>query len=133
MRVLIYGCNQLTPSLVPGLAGDNVTITVLGQTKECLESVAPQPGVEVILAAEPMMQDYLQAGGISHADVFLAMSGNDHENALTAQIAKHIFNVPKVVCHLSNPQLQAFYTDLGLNVVSYSSGVLQDVRQSIEK
>ena len=56
----------------------------------------------------------------------------DHENILVAQIAKHIFNVPKVVCHLGSPQLQVLYAALGLDVVGYSFGLLQDVRQAIE-
>ncbi len=132
MRVLIFGCNRLTTSLVPDLAGEGVEITVLGGERECLESVATHPGVRVVLTAEPIMQDYLQEGGINHADVFLAMSGDDHQNILVAQIAKHIFNVPKVVCHLGNPQLQILYAALGLNVVGYSFGLLQDVRQVIE-
>ena len=132
MRVLIFGCNRLTTSLVPDLVGEGVEITVLGGERECLESVATHTGVHVVLTAEPIMQDYLQEGGINHADVFLAMSGDDHQNILVAQIAKHIFNVPKVVCHLGNPQLQILYAALGLNVVGYSFGLLQDVRQVIE-
>lgn len=132
MRVLIFGCNRLTTSLVPDLAGDGVEITVLGDERSCLENVATYPGVRVVLTAEPIMQDYLQEGGIDHADVFLAMSTDDHQNILVAQIAKHIFNVPKVVCHLGNPQLQVLYAALGLNVVGYSFGLLQDVRQAIE-
>ncbi len=131
MRVLIFGCNRLTTSLVPDLAGDGVEITVLGDERDCLEIVATHPGVRVVLTAEPIMQDYLQEGGISHSDVFLAMSADDHENILVAQIAKHIFNVPKVVCHLVSPQLQVLYAALGLNVVGYSFGLLQDVRQAI--
>ena len=79
-----------------------------------------------------MMQDYLQEGGIDHADVFLAMSADAHQNILVAQIAKHIFNVPKVVCHLGNSELQVMYAALGLEVVGYSFGLLQDVRQAIE-
>jgi trk system potassium uptake protein TrkA len=132
MRVLIFGCNRLTTSLVPDLAGDGTEITVLGDERGCLESVAHHPGVRVVLTAEPLMQDYLQEGGIDHADVFLAMSADDHQNILVAQIAKHIFNVPKVVCHLGSPQLQVLYAALGLNVVGYSFGLLQDVRQAIE-
>ena len=131
MRVLIFGCNRLTTSLVPDLAGDDVEITVLGSERGCLDSVATHPGVQVVLTAEPIMQDYLQEGGINHADVFLAMSADDHQNILVSQIAKHIFNVPKVVCHLGSPQLQVLYTALGLNVVGYSSGLLQDVRQAM--
>ena len=132
MRVLIFGCNRLSTSLVSDLAGEGNDITVLGDERDCLESVAAHPGVRVVLTAEPMMQDYLQEGRIDHADVFLAMSADDHQNILVAQIAKHIFNVPKVVCHLDNPQLQVMYAALGLEVVGYSFGLLQDVRQAIE-
>jgi len=132
MRVLIFGCNRLTTSLVPDLAGNGAEITVLAGERDCLETIASQPGVRVVLTAEPIMQDYLQEGGIDHADVFLAMSADDHENILMAQIAKHIYNVPKVVCHLGSPQLQVLYAALGLDVVGYSFGLLQDVRQAIE-
>ena len=132
MRVLIFGCNRLSTSLVGDLAGEGNDITVLGDERDCLESVATHPGVRVVLTAEPMMQDYLQEGRIDHADVFLAMSADDHQNILVAQIAEHIFNVPKVVCHLDNPQLQVMYAALGLEVVGYSFGLLQDVRQAIE-
>jgi trk system potassium uptake protein TrkA len=71
--------------------------------------------------------------GVDTTDIFLALSDDDHRNALTAQIARHIFNVPKVICHLDNPQLQILYAGLGLDVVGYSFGLLQDIRQSIEK
>jgi trk system potassium uptake protein TrkA len=132
MRVLIFGCNRLSTSLVADLAGEDNEITVLGGERDCLESVATHRGVHVVLTAEPMMQDYLQEGGIDHVDVFLAMSSDDHQNILVAQIAKHIYNVPKVVCHLSSPQLQVMYAALGLDVVGYSVGLMQDVRQAIE-
>ena len=133
MRVLIFGCNRLSASLVADLAGNDNQVTVLGGQRDCLENVATHPGVRVVLTAEPMMQDYLHEGGINHSDVFLAMSDDDHQNILVAQIAKHIYNVPKVVCHLDSPQLQVLYAALGLNVVGYSFGLLQDVRQAIQE
>ena len=133
MRVLIYGCSRLTANLVPELAGDDMDITVLGPERSCLEGVSAHPGVQVSLTAEPMMQDYLLEAGISRADVFLAMSFDDHENVLAAQIARDMFGVANVVCHLHSPQLQVLYTGLGLNVVGYSFGLLQDVRQAIGK
>ena len=132
MRVLIFGCNRLSSSLVADLARDLNEITVLGSDRDSLESVATQSSVKVVLTAEPMMKDYLQEGGIDHADVFLAVSDDDHQNILVSQIAKHIFNVPKVVCHLDSPQLQVMYASLGLDVVGYSFGLLHDVRQAIQ-
>ena len=133
MRVLIFGCNRLSASLVADLAGNDNQVTVLGGERDCLENLATHPGVRVVLTAEPMMQDYLQEGGIDHSEVFLAMSDDDHQNILVAQIAKHIYNVPKVVCHLDSPQLQVLYAALGLDVVGYSFGLLQDVRQAIQE
>ena len=132
MRVIILGCGRLTVTLVPDLAQAGYNITVLSRDRECLELVADQPGVDVVLTPEPTMQDYLQQGGVDNADVFLALSEDDHQNALAAQIARHIFNVPKVICHLDNPQLQLLYAGLGLNVVGYSIGLIQDIRQAIE-
>ncbi len=133
MRVLILGCGRLTTTLVPDLAVNGTEITILSRDRECLESVSDIPGVEVVLTIEPTMQDYLQLAGVDTTDIFLALSDDDHRNALTAQIARHIFNVPKVICHLDNPQLQILYASLGLDVVGYSFGLLQDIRQSIEK
>ena len=133
MRVLILGCSRLTTTLVPDLAQAGFDITVLPQDQECLEKLGDQPAVDVVLTTEPTMQDYLQQGGIDTADIFLALSANDHQNAMVAQIARHIFNVPKVICHLDNPQLQLLYAGLGLDVVGYSIGLLQDIRQVMER
>ena len=132
MRVFILGCGRLTTALVGDLSQNGFEISVLSGDRERLELVAEHPGVNVILTTEPSMQDYLQQGGVNTADIFLALSDDDHQNALVAQIARHIFNVPKVICHLNDPQLQLLYAGLGLDVVGYSIGLLQDIRQAIE-
>ncbi len=133
MQVLILGCNHMTTNLVPDLAQGDYQITVLSRDRECLAQIADEPRIKVILTKEPMMQDYLHQGGIDNADIFLALANDDHYNALAAQIALHIFNVPKVLCHLNDPQLQILYSGLGLEVVGYSFGLVQDIRQAIEK
>ena len=127
--MLIYGWGQLAASAIRDLADEDMEITVLGKERSQLERLSAYPGVTVALLTEPVMQNYLLEAGVSHADAFLALSDDDHENLLLAQVAKQIFNVPRVVCHVENPQLQVLYTALGLNVVGYSRGILQDIRQ----
>ena len=90
-----------------------------------------EPQVEVVLTTEPLMQDYLRMGGIDNVDVFLALSRDDHHNALVAQIALYIFNVPRVICYLEHPQLRILYAGLGLDVVGSPLGLVQDIRQAI--
>ena len=129
--MLIYGWGQLASSAIRDLADEDMEITVLGKERSQLERLSAYPGVTVALLTESVMQNYLLEAGVSHADAFLALSDDDHENLLLAQVAKHIFNVSRVVCHVENPQLQVLYTALGLNVVGYSRGILQDIRQAM--
>ena len=133
MQMLIVGCDRTTPTLVPYLAQAGHGITVVDHAPDYLEMVADEPGVETILIAEPQMQDYMLQGGIETADVFLAMSGDDHRNALVAQIAQHLFHVPKVICRLDNLQLQPVYSELGLTVIGTTFGLIQAVHQAIEE
>lgn len=132
MRVIIYGCGQLASSAVRELADAGGDITVIGSDRNLLERMAENPQVTAELLTAPAMQDYLLQAGVSHADAFLALSDDDHENLLVAQIAKHIFNVPHVVCHVEHPNLHMMYTGLGLQVIGYARGLLQDIRHVIE-
>ena len=123
----------MTTLLVPDMVQAGHQITVLSEDPECLDLVADEPQVEAVLTAEPLLQDYLRQGGIDNADVLLALSDNDHHNALVAQIALHIFNVPRVICYLDHPQLRILYAGLGLDVVGSTLGLVQDIRQAVER
>jgi Trk K+ transport system NAD-binding subunit len=134
MEALIYGCNRLAALLAPHLAQQGYLVAVLSQDPICLESVVNEPQIKGIAVEEPLMQDYLQQGGIAISEVVLALSEDDHQNALVAQTARHIYNVPTVICHLSNPQLQQLYSGLGLKVVGPSLlDMFENIRQAVER
>jgi Trk K+ transport system NAD-binding subunit len=91
-----------------------------------------EPQIKGIFIADPMMHDYLQEAHVDVAELFLALSDDEHQNALVSQVAKHIYNVPQVVCRLDNPQLQQLYSGLGLKVVGFSIlGLFSDIQQAI--
>lgn len=129
MRILILGCGPLTRLLLASPGSAEHQFTILSDDMNCLNDVADEPRVNPVLTREPLMQDYLQLGGIDNADAFLALSEDEHQNILTCQIAKHIFNVGKVVCRLENPQLQKLYSELELEVVSPTLDLLQDLNK----
>lgn len=131
MRILVYGSGELALGTVKELVREDNQITVLGTERSQLERFAGYEGVSPVLMAEPVMNDYFMDAGISQAQVFLALSTDDHENLLAAQIARTMFGIRSVVCHVENPQLQVLYTSRGLNVLSYAVGILQDIRFAI--
>jgi trk system potassium uptake protein TrkA len=133
MEALIYGTGPLTTRVIPYLAQSGYRVAVLDSSRDALDSLVADRRVQGILITEPLMQDYLQDGGIKIADLFLALSDKDQENALLSQIARHIFNVPKVICRLENSDLQQLYSGLGLSVVGSSiQSLAQNVSQAIE-
>jgi len=130
---MIFGCGTLTDLLVPYLKQAGHLVTVLTDDADALERLRGEYQVKGVYITEPLMQDYLQEGDIEIAEVFLAISGRDHQNVLVAQIAKHIFNVGTVICRLENPQLQQLYAGLGLKIIGTStSGLYEETRQLID-
>ena len=133
MEILIFGCTRLTDALAPVLVQDGHQVTVLDPDANRLALLQKDTAVNAVLTAEPLMQDYLQGGGISDSWGFLALSEDDHKNLLVCQIAHHIFNIPKVLCRLGDPQLQEFYQSLGLEVVDAGPDFIQNTRQAMNQ
>jgi len=63
-------------------------------------------------------EDSLKRAGIEEADAFVAVTQGDNRNVMATQIAKHIFNVPKVVCRIYDPLREEMYHALGLETIS---------------
>ena len=136
MRIVILGCGPLISAFLNSVTSsgevDGHDVTVISDDSDCLDALAGDPRITALLTVEPLMQDYLQQAGIDNADVVLALTEDDHRNVLIAQIARHIFNVPKVICRLENPQLQELYSGLDLEVVSPTLELLQDLNQVLQ-
>ena len=69
--------------------------------------------------------------GIETADVFVVVTQGDNRNLMAAQIAKHIFHVPKVVCRIYDPLRQELYNSLGLETISPTTIFAQILREKI--
>jgi trk system potassium uptake protein TrkA len=62
--------------------------------------------------------DLLKKTGIEKADAFCAVTNGDNTNLVSAQVAKKIFNVPKVIARIYDPQRAHIYSALGLDIIS---------------
>jgi trk system potassium uptake protein TrkA len=134
LDAIIYGCGRLSGMLAPHLVQSGYTVTALDSDLNRLQSVVAEPRIKGILIADSMMHDYLHEAHVEGAELFVALSDDEHQNALVSQVAKHIYNVPLVVCRLDNPQLHQLYSGLGLKVVGFSVlGLFSDIQQAIRR
>ncbi len=126
MQVLILGCGELVQHIAPALIGESYQVIILDEHQRCPSPTPHYPGAETVPSTGVLMED-LQRCEIDDVDAFLALSEDDNQNAMAAQIASHIFSVPKVICHVGNPSKNKAYKTLGLNVVSSTATVSENI------
>ncbi|MFC2021514.1 potassium channel family protein, partial [Chloroflexota bacterium] len=102
MKVIIMGCGRVGAWLARLLDADGHQVTVLDTDSYSFRRLK-FPGLETefkgtALVGNGIDQEALKKAGIEEADVFFALTQGDNRNIMSTQIAKHIFNVPRVIC-----------------------------------
>jgi trk system potassium uptake protein TrkA len=61
--------------------------------------------------------EVLRRAGVESADGFVSVTEGDNRNIMAAQIAKHIFKVPRVVARIYDPERAEAYEKLGMHTI----------------
>ena len=70
------------------------------------------------MLANGTSEDDLLKAAIRDADLIISATGSDSINALTAQMARHMFDIQAVICRIEEASRQHLYQSLGLITVS---------------
>jgi trk system potassium uptake protein TrkA len=62
-------------------------------------------------------EDVLRQGGIETADGFASLTNGDNRNIMSAQIAREVFKVKKVITRIYDPIRENVYHELGLDTI----------------
>ncbi len=111
------GCGRVGAELAAQLDQEGHQVTVLDINPDAFRRLPPDfKGRRVV--GNGIDQDVLRRIGVAEADVFIAVTQGDNRNVMAAQIAKHIFNVPRAICRIYDPVREEIYRDLGLETYS---------------
>lgn len=70
--------------------------------------------------------------GMSRADLAVAVTGDDEDNLVICQVAKHKFNVPRTIARINNPKNEKIFRILGIDsTVSSTELILSQIEQAI--
>lgn len=131
MKVVIMGCGRVGAHLAEMLDADGYSVTVLDNDAYSFRRLAPDFGGSALIG-NGTDEEALKRAGIEDADIFVALTQGDNRNVLAAQIAKHIFNVPRVVCRIYDPLRQELYNTLGLEAISPTTVFAQLLKEKLE-
>ncbi len=131
MRIIIMGCGRVGARLASLLDEDGHDVTVLDIDTYSFRRLPSSFG-GTALFGNGIDEEALKKGGIEEADVFVAMTQGDNRNVMACQIAKHVYNVPRVVCRIYDPLREEMYSALGLETLSPTKVFAQLFREKIE-
>ncbi|MBA7697523.1 hypothetical protein ES703_106190 [subsurface metagenome] len=131
MKVVIMGCGRVGAQLAGLLDADGHAVTILDTDAYSFRRLPPQFGGTALIG-NGINEEALKRAGIEEADAFVAVTQGDNRNVMATQIAKHIFNVPKVICRIYDPLRQELYSTLGLETFSPTTIFAQILKEKVE-
>lgn len=131
MKALIMGCGRVGARLATLMDAKGHEVTVLDIEPYSFRRL-PSTFKGTAITGNGLDEDTLKKAGIEKADVFVAVTEGDNRNVMAAQIAKHIFNVPKVVCRIYDPIREEMYRNLGLETISPTKIGAERLKEVIE-
>jgi trk system potassium uptake protein TrkA len=131
MKVLIMGCGRVGARLAAVLDEEGHEVTVLDNDTYSFRRLPASFG-GTALFGNGIDEEALKKAGIEEADVFVALTQGDNRNVMSCQIAKHIFNVPRVMCRIYDPLREEMYGALGLETISPTKVFVQLLKDKLE-
>lgn len=131
MKVVIMGSGRVGAQLAGLLDAEGYQVSVLDNDVYSFRRLPADFG-GMALVGNGLDQEALKKAGIEEADAFVAVTQGDNRNVMAAQIAKHIFNVPRVICRIYDPLRQELYQTLGLEAISPTTIFAQILKEKLE-
>jgi trk system potassium uptake protein TrkA len=132
MNVVIVGCGRVGSALATILDQAGHAVSIVDQNSQAFSRL-PATFRGVTILGTGIDEDVLRRAGIERADCFAAVMTADNRNIMAAQVAKHVFNIPKVVCRIYDPLREETYRELGLETICPTTIGAQQIMRTFEE
>ena len=123
MYIIIVGGGKVGYYLSKALLDEGHEILVVEKNAERCEFINSDLG-SVCIRGDGCEAATLAEVGTGRADMLMAVTGDDEDNLVACQVAKHKFNVPRTIARISNPKNEAIFKKLGIDVTVSSTNII---------
>jgi trk system potassium uptake protein TrkA len=116
MNIIVIGCGKVGQTLIEGLSEQRHDISVVSGHLEDFNNLPPEFDGFTTLGV-PIDQDVLKRAGIESCDALAAVGPDDNTNLMCAQIAKSIYNVPRVYARVNDIDKNDVFRSFGIETV----------------
>lgn len=131
MYIIVIGGGRLGYYLLKALLDEGHEVLVLEKNATICRTIINELG-SVCVRGDGCEAATLADAGTGRADMLVAVTGDDEDNLVACQVAKHKFNVPSTIARIRNPNNETIFKKLGVDVtVSATNIIIEAIEQEV--
>jgi trk system potassium uptake protein TrkA len=129
--IIVVGGGKVGYYLTKTLLREGHEVLLIEKDPAKVETYSERFG-SVMLEGDGAEASTLAAAGAARADVLVAVTGEDEDNLVVCQMAKHKFHIGKTIARVNNPKNELLFKHLDTDVtVSQTNYILGLIEQAI--
>ena len=131
MYVIVVGGGKVGYYLTKELLAAGHELVLLEKDGRRARQIADEVG-SIVLNRDGCEGKHLEEAGANRAGIVAAVTGDDEDNLVVCQMAKHHFDVPRTIARVNNPRNEELFRHLGVDeIISPTRMALAAIEQDI--
>jgi len=131
MYIIVIGGGRLGYYLLKALLNEGHEVLVLEKDARICKTITDELG-SVCFRGDGCEAATLAEVGTGRADMLVAVTGDDEDNLVACQLARHKHNVPRTIARIRNPKNAILFKKLGVDVtVSSTDLILEAIEREV--
>ncbi len=131
MYIIIVGGGRIGYYLSKALINEGHEILVIEKDAALVDHIEEDLG-SICMHGDGCEAATLEEAGAERAGLFIAVTNEDEDNLVACQVAKHKFNVPRIIARIGNPKNETLFKKLGIDVtISATNLILEYIEQEV--
>jgi trk system potassium uptake protein TrkA len=131
MYIIIVGGGKVGYFLSKELLEAGHELVILEKNAGRARQIADELG-SIVLNRDGCEGKHLAEAGANRATIVAAVTGDDEDNLVVCQMAKHHFDVPRTIARVNNPKNEDLFRHLGVDeIISPTRMALASIEQDI--
>jgi trk system potassium uptake protein TrkA len=131
MYIVVVGGGRVGYYLTKALLDEGHEVVIVEKQAVICDAINDELG-SVCVRGDGCEAAILADVGTDRADMLIAVTGEDEDNLVSCQLAKHKFKVPRTIARIVNPKNEVLFKKLGIDVtVSSTDVILENIEAEV--
>ncbi len=131
MYIIVVGGSEIGYYLTKALLSEGHEVLLVEKNAATCEAITDELG-SICIHGDGCETATLTEAGTDRAGILIAVTGDDEDNLVSCQVAKHKFGVRRTIARIKNPKNEAIFKKLGIDVtISSTNIILEHIEEEV--